>query len=207
MAQEQEPNELELAELRNRVKRRVTNLLRNKPDEEKFNVLVVGMPGSGKSSFINSMSMAVTGTWKEVAHYSKSNKSVTRCLEGYVMFDDNCKEVDEDHPMPAYKKNVVFWDCAGFPDATDKVYSTIVSLALDSRIPSGTNVIECMNQTPDELRKRFARVDRNMTFDRIVFILSAASEEIPGYLVEAIKTGAQQGHGKYCLFSLGHQLQ
>ncbi|XP_019642889.1 PREDICTED: 6-phosphogluconate dehydrogenase, decarboxylating-like [Branchiostoma belcheri] len=71
-----------------------------------------------------------------------------------------CKEVDEDHPMPAYKKNVVFWDCAGFPDATDKVYSTIVSLALDSRIPSGTNVIECMNQTPDELRKSVIPMSR-----------------------------------------------
>ncbi|XP_078697512.1 uncharacterized protein LOC144925403 [Branchiostoma floridae x Branchiostoma belcheri] len=183
----------EATSLRDKVKRRLTQFLRGKPDE-KFNVLLVGMPGSGKSTFINSMIMAVTGTWWEVAHYSELDRGLTRCLEGYVMFDDNCKEPGEPHPMPGYRKNIVFWDCVGFPDADEKSYSTIVSLALDGRIPTGTDVHECMNQNPDQLRSRFSgRVDRNVTFDRIVFLI-AANRNIPGNLVEAVKRGAQQGH-------------
>ncbi|XP_035697979.1 uncharacterized protein LOC118431013 [Branchiostoma floridae] len=152
------------------------------------------MPGSGKSSFINSMSMAVTGTWHEIAHYSQSDSSVTKCLERYIMFDENCHEVHEPHPIPDYNNNIIFWDCAGFPDATEEAYSTIVYLTLDGRIPSGTNIIDCMDQTPDELRSKFrSRVDHQMTFDRVVFILSA-DKVVPNNLVEAIKSGAQQGH-------------
>ncbi|XP_078615830.1 uncharacterized protein LOC144884402 [Branchiostoma floridae x Branchiostoma japonicum] len=174
--------------LLDKVKKRLSHM-----PEKDFNVLVVGMPGAGKSSFINSTIMAVTGTWHEVAHYSQSDRRVTKCLERIVMFDDNVKEVYEPHPIPDYKQNVVFWDCAGFNDATEEAYSTIVSLALEGRIPPGTKVVECMNQTPDQLRERFSEGDGNVTFDRIVFIW-AANSPVPENLAEAIKTAAHDRH-------------
>eukprot|EP00058_Branchiostoma_floridae_P014141 XP_002599629.1 hypothetical protein BRAFLDRAFT_102573 [Branchiostoma floridae] len=126
-----------VSSLRDQVKQRLTGM----PKKE-FNVLVVGVPGSGKSSFVNSMIMAVTGTWHEVAHYSERfSGRATHSLERYVMFDDNCKEVHEPHPIPDYKQNVIFWDCAGFPNANDEAYSTIVSLTLDGCMPTDVPIV------------------------------------------------------------------
>eukprot|EP00058_Branchiostoma_floridae_P014143 XP_002599631.1 hypothetical protein BRAFLDRAFT_102570 [Branchiostoma floridae] len=187
-----EPKHIHTMALREKVKIRLANILHDKPGQD-FNVLVVGMPGSGKSSFINSMVMAVTGTWKEVAHCRGSLcGNVTEHLDPYVMFDDNCKEVDEPHPIPGYKKNVVFWKCPGFRD--EEAYTTTVSLTLDGRIPPGTLVYECMDQIPEELKRRFGKVNRIITFDRIVFIFSAC-RRFPNSLATAVKSGGQQVHG------------
>ncbi|XP_078616935.1 uncharacterized protein LOC144885111 [Branchiostoma floridae x Branchiostoma japonicum] len=178
-----------VSSLRDEVKERLTDM-----PEKEFNVLLVGVPGSGKSSFINSMLMAVTGTWKEVAHYNDSvGGSVTKCLKRNVMFDDNCKEVREPHPIPGYKQNVIFWDCGGFPNANEETYSTIVSLALDGRMPTGTKVVNCMDQSPQQLRRKFPKKVGTNTFDRIVFLHSADSD-VPYLLVKAIKSGAKEGH-------------
>ncbi|XP_078615724.1 uncharacterized protein LOC144884338 isoform X2 [Branchiostoma floridae x Branchiostoma japonicum] len=114
--------------------------------------------------------------------------SVTREEQWY-----SCKEVHEPHPIPDYKQNVIFWDCAGFPNANDEAYSTIVSLTLDGCMPTGTNVVECMDQTPKQLRSKFTQKVVPNTFDRIVFIYSADSD-VPNNLVKAIKSGAKEGH-------------
>ncbi|XP_078616836.1 uncharacterized protein LOC144885060 [Branchiostoma floridae x Branchiostoma japonicum] len=162
-------------------------------EREPMNVLVIGKPGAGKSSFINSMHMAIAHRWYEVANYGDGRRGITTDLIRYDMFRDELTEP----PIKGYNHGVFFWDTAGLEDLNQKIFETFLGLIMEGRIPPDTNIHEHTDTTRQRpptvssLKRRFPRSGavEEWKCHRIVF-LCAADEEPPMNLMEAVTDAA-----------------
>eukprot|EP00058_Branchiostoma_floridae_P015744 XP_002601232.1 hypothetical protein BRAFLDRAFT_95011 [Branchiostoma floridae] len=165
--------------LRENVRDRIRNA-----SAEMFNIVFIGLTGSGKSSLINSMEQAVVGTPANLARVGRgAGGNVTLCLEGCEMFStlqDNLRD------------KVKFWDFVGLPNRNDETIRTLISLALDGRIPENQPLInpEYFEMCKEELEDEFPAVQGGPTIQRVV-VVCAADEEMPVNLLQATKKAAQ----------------
>ncbi|XP_078616762.1 uncharacterized protein LOC144885033 [Branchiostoma floridae x Branchiostoma japonicum] len=149
-----------------------------------FDVIVIGLAGSGKSSLINSMEQAVVGTQANLARVGRgAGGNVTLCLEGCEMFQTLENNL---------RNKVKFWDFVGLPNQNDETIRTLISLALDGRIPENQPLInpEYFEMCKEELEDEFPAVPGGPKIQRVV-VVCAADEEVPVNLLQATKIAAQ----------------
>ncbi|XP_019637468.1 PREDICTED: uncharacterized protein LOC109479871 [Branchiostoma belcheri] len=165
--------------LRENVKDRINNAT-----AEMSNVLVIGLTGSGKSSLINSIEQSVVGKPANLARVGRGvGENVTLCIEGCDMFStlgDNLRD------------KVKFWDFVGLPNRDDEAIRTLISLALDGRIPENQPLTnpEYFEMCKEELEDEFPVIPDGPKIQRVV-VVCAADEEIPTNLLKATKKAAQ----------------
>ncbi|CAH1240457.1 Hypp6033 [Branchiostoma lanceolatum] len=149
-----------------------------------FNIVVIGLAGSGKSSLINSVEQAVVGTPANLARVGRgAGGNVTLCIEGCKMFstlEDKLRD------------KVTFRDFVGLPNRNDETIRTLISLALDGRIPENQPLInpEYFEMCKEELEDEFPATQDGPKIHRVV-VVCAADEEIPVNLLKATKMAAQ----------------
>ncbi|XP_066296808.1 uncharacterized protein [Branchiostoma lanceolatum] len=165
--------------LRENVKDRIRNA-----SADMFNIVVIGLAGSGKSSLINSVEQAVVGTPANLARVGRgAGGNVTLCIEGCKMFstlEDKLRD------------KVTFRDFVGLPNRNDETIRTLISLALDGRIPENQPLInpEYFEMCKEELEDEFPATQDGPKIHRVV-VVCAADEEIPVNLLKATKMAAQ----------------
>ncbi|CAH1240378.1 Hypp6000 [Branchiostoma lanceolatum] len=172
-----------ISELRTKVR----ELLQNR--ETEFNVLVVGRPGSCKSTLINSMNMALAERWRELAEFGMGDSNNTLRLDKIPLFEDRFME----EKVEGYMAKVNFWDCAGIENVSDEAYGEFIGLTLDGKVPDKTTVFASVNKsdkqlmTVRELREEFDTVVEENRFHRLL-LLCAADETVSENLLTLIKT-------------------
>ncbi|XP_078696688.1 uncharacterized protein LOC144924902 [Branchiostoma floridae x Branchiostoma belcheri] len=166
-----------------------------KEREEDLNVLVVGLPGSCKSTLINSMNMALAEQWHELAQFGKGDSNKTLWVKKILMFQD--KFMNE--KVENYEKKVYFWDCAGIENLSDEAYGEFIGLTLDGKVPDGTHLFDSVKKerqlvTVRDLRKKFATVNQENRFHRLLF-LCPCDNAAPENLLKLVKdTTTPQGN-------------
>ncbi|XP_019637898.1 PREDICTED: uncharacterized protein LOC109480174 [Branchiostoma belcheri] len=162
-----------------------------------LNVLVVGEPGSCKSTLINSMNMALAEQWSELTSFGQGGASNnTLRLDKVPMFEDqSMKEKVEN-----YEKKVYFWDCAGMENNLDEVYGEFIGLTLDGKVPDKTNVFDVLKDKDGlisirALRERFATVNEENRFHRLLF-LCTCDNPAPENLLKLVKQTTASPHNK-----------
>ncbi|XP_078613558.1 uncharacterized protein LOC144883146 [Branchiostoma floridae x Branchiostoma japonicum] len=184
-------NPIKLQELETDVRKQLCQFSENEP----FNVLVLGRPESGKSSFINSMHMAVAHRWYEVARYGDGSRmrAVSTDLVRYEMFRDELME----QPIEGYNHGVFFWDTAGLENCHTEITVTMLGLIMEGRIPPHTiiheytDVRKSRSLTVSSLERRFPHSGamEEWKCHRVVFVC-AADEEPSMNLMEAVTDAA-----------------
>ncbi|XP_078697355.1 uncharacterized protein LOC144925273 [Branchiostoma floridae x Branchiostoma belcheri] len=155
-----------------------------------LNILILGHTGAGKSTFINSMQMALGHKWCDIARSGKGvGQNIPLFLKKYEMFLDEYNET----PVEGYKHKVCFWDCSGFTDHGDEVYVNFIGRVLEGFVPDETNVLDASNQLRDDAERvlsQFSERDPSRKFHRIVLLLEA-DKPLPRNLMEAVRQAAE----------------
>ncbi|XP_076805029.1 uncharacterized protein LOC143448946 [Clavelina lepadiformis] len=128
-----------------------------------LNVLVVGSSGSGKSSLINSMNMALTQEWKDRAKYCPGRKHV---IDECVMYNNR-----------KAGGKVVFWDTRGFEEIhADDHAILILRYVLEGRIPA--KCIPCvLLMSKEKIKKRYHKIVEAHRRIDLVLNVSALDQE------------------------------
>lgn len=122
-----------------------------------LNVLVIGGSGSGKSSLINSMNMALDQKWRDCAKYYPGRNHV---IDECVLFHNR-----------GQGGKVVFWDTRGFEGIHEDEHAVLIlRYVLEGRIPP--KCIPCVLLMSKEIiKKRYHRVaDPHRRIDMVMYV-------------------------------------
>ena len=147
-----------------------------------LNVLVMGPPGCGKSTFITNADFAVTNEYKEVASAGMldSGDSFTVNLRKHIIKRQR-------HPL-----NIL--DVAGLANREQR---GLIRCLLEGRIPLGNNLIQD-GASYENLQRVYPDVCDENIIDRVLLIHSA-SEEIPEHICNGTVDEAR-GKGNHKLY-------
>ncbi|XP_019637202.1 PREDICTED: uncharacterized protein LOC109479656 [Branchiostoma belcheri] len=168
-----------------------------KKRSEDFNVLVVGRPGSCKSTLINSMNMALAGKWSELTSFGQGGvQNLTLRLDKVPMFEDQFMT----EKVENYDKKLYFWDCAGMENTADEVYGEFIGLTLDGKVEDKTNVFDVLRKkggliSIKDLQEKFPKVNEDNRFNRLLFVC-ACDEMAPENLLELVRETTASHHNK-----------
>ncbi|XP_045216545.2 uncharacterized protein LOC123566471 [Mercenaria mercenaria] len=93
-------------------------------DIKRYTILLVGVIGSGKSSFVNTLSTVFTGKVAHIAPARNCSESVTSRVKPYVLKSENGDSL-----------NIRIVDIRGFED--ERGYENELDLLLDGKLPAG----------------------------------------------------------------------
>ncbi|XP_062610014.1 uncharacterized protein LOC134271809 [Saccostrea cucullata] len=150
-------------------------------------VAVIGTPGSGKSSFINTMITSITGNyrkWRRTADFgglpvTQSGNRISR--EKYLYSaDKSLREYD----FPD------FVEIAGFQNTNDEMTYELLDLLFYGRIPSNVHLANVAGEIRRHGKwftdKMYPETPECKKFDRVIFVASAADRNLPVQLMQAV---------------------
>ena len=155
------------------------------------NVLLVGKPGAGKSSFCTSMECALTETpSQEVGSAGRFDigGSVTFRLRRFKLFENPGGLAVFGRSISSLRgKMPVFYDMPGMQDFGDKRFAAILQCIILGRIQPNENILMIPEMTPSDIMDQFPENSDSgcHKIDRVVFVHSAA-EYVPVNLVETV---------------------
>ena len=150
----------------------------------KINVLVVGKPGAGKSTFITSLRHSVLSYTSQ--HSREFNiQPHTKKLERYSLITE-----EEDRELSSCSP--VFFDMPGLPDENNGSISALLRNVLTGRLPVGYEMLDYRYRVRKEAAERgsFLSIDSNR-IDRVVFVHSCTTA-VPDELINAVSDICRQ---------------
>ncbi len=171
---------------RNKIIQRVQKLR----DPKGLNILLVGPPGSGKSSFLNSVAAALSGEWHEHA-YSGKHGNPDHPVTGFVKRYSQCA-VGDVMAVQALLPGII--DSAGLPNDSTSVIQELLRCLCSGLVPDEESVLGALGDGQDQgaelLRRRYNHVQPEMKVQRLVFVTSA-SQPIPEKLIQGVMKSAR----------------
>ena len=144
-----------------------------------LNILVIGLPGSGKSTFISNTEFAITDDYKEVA------------AAGVINSGDSFTIHYRKHTITKHAKlanrPVHLLD---FPGLVNKEQDGLIRCLLEGRIPIGKQVIQD-GASYEHLQKAYPNIRDDNVIDRVAFI-HPATVELPDHICSAIMDETRQ---------------
>ncbi|XP_039250328.2 uncharacterized protein LOC120328018 [Styela clava] len=184
------PKRPSLQDIKARTRRMIFNMF-NKHLNTNLNVLVIGQRGAGKTSLINSMSMALTQKWSDKAKYCPGRNHVI----------DECVL----HKNESGGK-VVFADTRGFEDIHETDHAVLIlRYVFEGRIPA--KCIPCVLLMNKELiKKRYHKsYEPHRKIDCVLFV-SAVDEQpatrLMSIVQQAISTSKHSSVNKIPIVSV-----
>ncbi|XP_062605832.1 uncharacterized protein LOC134267639 [Saccostrea cucullata] len=154
-------------------------------------VAVIGTPGAGKSSFINTMITSITGNyrqWTRTGDFGGFGQAITlRVIR--ISREKYMSSADKSHQEYDFP---IFVDIAGFQNTNDEITSELLNLFFYGRVPS--NVL--LAKVAEEIRKhgkwftdkKYPETPECKKVDRVIFMASAENPNLPVQLMQAVLT-------------------
>ncbi|XP_061177797.1 uncharacterized protein LOC133186585 [Saccostrea echinata] len=182
MSNAEEQKQAALEALKNRIGRR---------KETPLTVAVIGAPGVGKSSFLNTMITSITGEYREWARTGDSGgtgKPITYRLQWLPV--TKYESIVDDNTLEYNFPN--FLDIAGFEDTDDEMTQELLNLIFYGRIPYNIPLFK----VAEDIRKygrwytdaKYPVTPESKKIDRIIFIASATNPNLPTQLMKAVSS-------------------
>ncbi|KAL4229081.1 hypothetical protein ACF0H5_012120 [Mactra antiquata] len=169
----------------------LVNELKNQNRDTVDVILLLGLPGTGKSSFINTLHKALIGKYKPIA---KAGAGIDQSITADITWYEHCG-VDDLYnvPDPTRKRQLGsiveklphLVDLAGFDN--DKKYATTLELLIGGCIEPGVNSQELQNTDEATLRLRFSKPNPDLKITKICFVQSVVSPP-PEDLIACVKS-------------------
>uniref|UniRef100_A0A8W8HRI0 Uncharacterized protein n=1 Tax=Magallana gigas TaxID=29159 RepID=A0A8W8HRI0_MAGGI len=159
-----------------------------------LNVALIGLSGSGKSSFCNSIIAAFSvGDWKKRAttgHYGGHGEQVTHHLLSFPKIEYLDFDALYDYNYPT------LIDMNGFEDSCDALAQELLRIVFFGRLPNEerlTDAVKLYNSKGlDGLKEKYSQSNECLKVDRIIFIASAYNFSLPTRLMEAVRNTARK---------------
>ncbi|XP_048780837.2 uncharacterized protein LOC125683580 [Ostrea edulis] len=188
-------NSNEEINLKKRRKEALEELLKRIGKENRpLNIAIIGTPGSGKSSFINTLIASITGEWRSHAMVGcfgglglqKTKHIATYRKEKYLKHAKDVKHLMKFN-FPA------ILDMSGIDDANDRDTKMLLDLVFSGRIPENSkisDILQNIRQNEEELNNLYPLAKSNIRVDRIIFLVSAANPSLPENLMQAVHSSS-----------------
>ncbi|KAL5020543.1 hypothetical protein ScPMuIL_003435 [Solemya velum] len=154
-----------------------------------LNILLIGCPGVGKSSFINTIAAAVSGQWREYS-YSGWHGGDAKPIS---VFTNSFPKCCNEKKFPDYKLPTLI-DLAGIPNEDNDRWEELLRIILFGRLLCGESITSayeyCEEYGVRGLCRKYSDHDEKLKVDRIVF-LASATEAIPQRLIECLMKAAR----------------
>nr|XP_022334920.1 uncharacterized protein LOC111131601 isoform X2 [Crassostrea virginica] len=176
---------LELETLRKRV------IKAQKP----LTIAIIGQHGCGKSSFLNTVMAVLRGEYHEnalVGNFEDEGEHVTRRLTRYP----KTRYLDESSVEDFTQKWPTFVDMMGFQNAGDEGVRKILDSIINGCFKDGTKLntsLRNKRDVGDFLQQFYYGEEISRKVDRIIFVASAISRELPCELIRALVSQAMDG--------------
>ena len=172
-------------------KKKLVDIL-GRPGTRSNNVLLVGKPGAGKSSFCTSMECALTETpSQEVGSAGQFNSgaSFTLHLRRHKLFKDqeDLKVCGFVRISSIIDKMPVFYDMPGMQNKNEEGIAAILRCIILGRVQPNEDIVMSASLTAREVMNKFPQnsESRGHMIDRVVFVHSAA-EPVPENLIKCV---------------------
>ncbi|KAJ8316419.1 hypothetical protein KUTeg_006433 [Tegillarca granosa] len=161
------------------------------------NIAIIGPPGVGKSSTINTIAAAFSDKkWREHAYsgfHGGDNKQVTYYTKSYQKHKYLEDRVYSEYCMPT------FIDIAGFQNEENETIEEILRIVFFGRLPEEESLKDAMEEKErngiEGLKQKYLQNKEELKVDRIIFVASA-TENVPKQLISCVIKAARPSGGE-----------
>lgn len=161
------------------------------------NIAIIGPPGVGKSSTINTIAAAFNDKrWREYAYsgfHGGDNKQVTYYTKSYQKHKYLEDRIYSDYCMPT------LIDIAGFQNEESETIEEILRIVFFGRLPEEESLKDALEEKErsglEGLKQKYLKNKEELKVDRIIFV-SSATENVPKQLISCVLKAARPSGGE-----------